>query len=147
MPAEIVRALKGRPAAGDWDPIFPLLTVDDAGFPHVCLLGRAELEADADRIYAVVSSTTTSANLLRSRRATLMMIGDLEAIYCKVEVDGEPTIAGRLLGVSLTVTSVKVDGIQIAMRPAQFQVTEFLAQHESWKESAALLARLRSKGS
>lgn len=84
MPVGIRDALVGRPAVGEWDPMFPLLTVDDAGFPHVCLLGRAELEADDAHLYAVLSSANTIANLASSRRATLIVIGPDAATYCKL---------------------------------------------------------------
>ncbi|MDT7630568.1 MAG: hypothetical protein QOI50_2498, partial [Pseudonocardiales bacterium] len=41
IPVELRSALAGRPTVGDWDVMFPWLTIDDAGFPHVCLLSRA----------------------------------------------------------------------------------------------------------
>ncbi|MBV9047720.1 MAG: hypothetical protein JOY58_05605 [Solirubrobacterales bacterium] len=65
-----------------------MLTVDADGFPHVCLLSRAELEAGVSEIRGVIASQTTSANLKRSRRATLMVIDPAAAWYCKLEVLG-----------------------------------------------------------
>lgn len=46
IPPEVVTALAGQPVVGSWKSMFPLLTVDGSGFPHVCLLSRAELRAD-----------------------------------------------------------------------------------------------------
>ena len=33
IPVELRSALAGRPTVGDWDVMFPWLTIDDAGFP------------------------------------------------------------------------------------------------------------------
>jgi Pyridoxamine 5'-phosphate oxidase len=84
VPSEIVAALAGWPEAGSWEPTFPLLTVDESGFPHVCLLSRAELHADAHRVYAVLASPTTVRNLSRRPAATVVVVLAESADYLKV---------------------------------------------------------------
>jgi hypothetical protein len=84
VPPEIVAALGGRPEVGSWEPMFPLLTVGESGFPHVCMLSRAELEADDYHVYAALASPTTVSNLSRRPAATLMVIGDDSAHYANL---------------------------------------------------------------
>jgi len=63
VPPEIVAALAGLPEVGSWEPMFPLLTVDDPGFPHVCPLSPAEVHSDVHHVYAALASPTTVTNL------------------------------------------------------------------------------------
>jgi hypothetical protein len=59
----------------------------------VCLLSRAELDADERRLRAVVAGANTTANLRRSGLATLMLIGGDAAWYCKLRLAEELTEA------------------------------------------------------
>ncbi|MCU1651950.1 MAG: hypothetical protein JWQ60_3099 [Pseudonocardia sp.] len=83
---ELRSALAGRPNVGDWDVMFPWLTIDDTGFPHGCLLSRAELDADRDRVHAVLASPATISNLRRHPQATLVGIDKHAATYAKLTV-------------------------------------------------------------
>ena len=60
VPPEVLALFDGQPEMNSWEPVFQLLTVDEAGFPHVCLLSRMELEAGTGHIYAVLASETTT---------------------------------------------------------------------------------------
>lgn len=142
VPQDVVDALAGQPAVGDLDPIFPLLTTDAAGFPHVCLLGRAELAADGQRIYAVLASPTTIGNLRRTGQATLVFIGTLAATYFKLTVIGEPLASAGLIGVRFEVATSRSDAIGVALTPPLFRVEPHLATTERWGDSARLLADL-----
>jgi len=140
VPPEIVAALAGSPEVGSWEPMFPLLTVDEPGFPHVCLLSRAELHSDVHHVYAVLASPTTANNLSRRPSATLMVIVDDSAYYLKLGV--VHTSGSVLTGVVFEVVSSLRDGLGIPLTPPRYLVTSSLPVAESWAQSAELLSRL-----
>lgn len=144
VPRAVIDAVAGRPTVGEWDVMVPILTVDRDGYPHVCLLSRAELDADDERVYAVLASSTT-IGVRRSRRATLLTVGADAATYTKLDVASTHEDNGRLL-VIFTVAAVRRDGIGIPLRPPAYLVTETLAAQENWARSTALLTRGRCLG-
>lgn len=144
IPGDVVGALSGFPEHGAWDPMFPLLTIDEAGFPHVCLLSRSELDADESRIFAVVASGGTKENIRRSRVATLVVVLSDAALYCKLRAteldDSEP----GLLGVAFWLHSFKSDGIGVPLKSSCFLASEEVEEQEDWTSRRRLLARLAS---
>jgi Pyridoxamine 5'-phosphate oxidase len=140
VPPEIVAALAGSPKVGSWEPMFPLLTVDELGFPHVCLLSRAELDSDAASVYAALASPTTVSNLTRRPTATLMVIVDDSAYYLKLRV--VRTTGSVLTGVVFEVISSVRDSLAIPLSPPRYLVTSSLPVTEAWAQSAELLSRL-----
>lgn len=140
---ELVAALAGRPTIGEWDVMFPLLTVDAHGFPHVCLLSRAELDTHRGRLCAVLASPTTIANLRRDGRATLLAVIDDAAIYTKVELE-HAIEDGDWLGIVCRAASTKHDSLAIELRPATYLPTAAVAEGENWARGALLLAQLKS---
>jgi hypothetical protein len=140
VPPEIVAALAGSPKVGAWEPMFPFLTIDEPGFPHVCLLSRAELDSDASHVYAVLASPTTVNNLSRRPAATLMVIVDDSAYYLKLRV--VHTTGSVLTGVVLKVISSVRDSLAIPLTPPRYLVTSSLPVAEAWAQSAELLSRL-----
>jgi hypothetical protein len=146
VPPEIVAALAGRPEIGSWEPMFPLLTVDEAGFPHVCLLSRAELEADENHVYAALASPTTVSNLSRRPAATLMVIGDESAHYAKLRA--VHTSASVPAAVIFAVVSSVRDSLAIPLGSPRYLVMSSLPVTEAWAQSAELLSSLtRQAGS
>ena len=144
IPTAIVDGLAGFPQIDVLDIIIPLLTVDDAGFPHVCLLSRAELSADENHVYAVVSSTVSKANLVRERRATIALITPKAAYYCKLDVDFLER-DDYLLGVVFSYSSMKVDGDEsFHMQPPQYLPTREISESEHWNKSRPFLERLQA---
>lgn len=123
--------------------MFPLLSVDGSGFPHVCLLSRAELQADARYVYAVLASSTTVGNLRRSRAATLLVVLGDSARYLKVRVVhiGEPKPAEVVFEV---VTAAR-DSLDIRLTPPQYLVADSLPVTEAWDRSAELLTALAER--
>jgi hypothetical protein len=120
--------------------MFPLLTVDELGFPHVCLLSRAELYANEHRIYAVLASPTTVNNLSRRPVATLVVILDDSAHYLKVRA---AHISGPVpAAVIFELASSVRDSLAIPLRPPRYLVTSSLPVAEAWAQSAELLASL-----
>lgn len=141
VPPELCAAVRGTPTIGTWDVMVPFLTVDEAGFPHVCLLSRAELDADAESVYAVLASPTTIANLRRDGRATVIAVAQDAAVYCKLTAE-KSIVDGGWLGVRFSVASVKRDGLNIPLRPPGYLVTTDLAGTENWAHSTDLMTRL-----
>jgi hypothetical protein len=103
VPGGVQALPRGRPQAGAWDPVFLLLTVDVAGFPHVCLLSRAQFDAGMGVVRAVIASPGTVSNLRRTGLATLIVVGSETAWYCKLRVAAPPIEVSGLLGVAFTV--------------------------------------------
>lgn len=141
IPVRLRSALAGRPTAGEWDVMFPWLTVDDAGFPHVCLLSRAELDAGQNLVHAILASPTSIANLRRSGQATLVAIDEHAATYAKLAVARTLT-DDSWLGVSCTLASVKHDALPIPLQPPRYLATDRIAASEDWARAARLLTRL-----
>lgn len=142
LPDPIVAALEARPAVGDWSVIVPLLTVDENGFPHVCLLSSRELMAAPDHVLAVVSSPGTIGNLRRDGRAALWVLEGDNSYWAKLTVRRFDEGDLPKLGVVFVVSSVKSDGLGIPLRPSQFLVTADLAEIEDWNASRRILHRL-----
>lgn len=143
VPEEVRAAVAGSPWPSSWEDMLPLLTVDEHGYPHVCLLSRAELDADGEYVYAVVAGPGTCANLLRTGQATLVVIDEGHAVYVKLDV-ADVLPEDTWLGVTLFVASIKRDGVGIPLAPPRYLVTEDLGVRESWDRSAALIQRMRS---
>lgn len=74
-------AVSGWPTMGAAEQSFVLLTLDDADYPHPCLLSRAAVDS-TDELIAVVAGRTTPANLRRHPRATLMTRSNRIALVC-----------------------------------------------------------------
>jgi hypothetical protein len=139
VPAEVVAVLAGSPEVGSWEPMFPLLTVGEPGFPHVCLLSRA----DVHHVYAVLASPTTVNNLSRRPAATLMVILDDSAHYLKLRV--VQTSGSVRTAVVFEVFSSVRDSLAIPLMPPRYLVTSSLPVAEAWAQSAELLSSLTGK--
>lgn len=143
IPATVVAALTGIPEPGVPEQALPLLTVDEAGFPHVCLLSRAEVEADERELRAAVLSRRTRANLDRDGRACLVLIEGTTAHYLKLRLHRQVEAAGRLAA-AFELVEHRPDSLGIPLDPLLFTPTEQLAQLEQWDASAAALDALRA---
>lgn len=143
VPGEVARLLAGRPEIGAAEQAFPFLTVDEAGFPHVALLSRAELEVmpDGSRVLAVIASSRTRANLARDGRAGLIAVAGTIAHYAKLRV--LHTIdTPAALGCVLQAVEHKADSLGIALSPIGFVTTPELGSLEDWGASQRLLHAL-----
>jgi len=143
VPEELAALLAGWPEPGRAEQAFPFLTVDEARFPHVALLSRAELDVSAGRsaVLAVVASTRTRANLERDGQATLIAVGGTAAHYAKLRVTRVIAAAGAL-GCRLAIVEHKADSLGIPLSPAGFTATAEIGRVERWPDSRRLLARL-----
>jgi hypothetical protein len=142
IPTSIVDALIGYPEVGVSDVMIPLLTVDETGYPHVCLLSRAELDADTNHIYAVVASPVSKSNILRDRRATLIVFTVRAAYYSKLDA-ALIKEDGHLLGVVFSLHSIKEDGDEsFHMEAPRYLPTDEIASMEHWARSRSFLREL-----
>ena len=142
LPTSFVDALIGYPEIGVPDIMIPLLTVDEESYPHVCLLSRAELDADMNHIYAVVASSVTKSNILRDRRATLIVFTPRTAYYSKLDA-ALTKEDGHLLGVVFALHSIKEDGDEsFHMDVPRYLPTEAIALMEQWERSRSFLREL-----
>jgi hypothetical protein len=144
VPPEIIGLLDGRPEINSWEPVFTLLTVDEAGFPHVCLVSRMELEADARHIYAVLAAATTTANLARRPVATLVTVHDDVASYLKLAMVRAST--SMPMAVAFEVVTLTRDSLGIPLTPPRYLVTSSLPVAETWARTTELLSRFRASG-
>ncbi|MGP4020622.1 hypothetical protein [Saccharopolyspora sp. 5N708] len=146
VPEDLAGLLRGWPRIHVDEQAFPLLTVDESGFPHVALLSRAELDVDADRgaILAVVASGQTRANIRRCGQATLIAVHGEVAHYAKLRT-ASTTDQDGLLGCVFRLVSHKRDSLGIPLAPIGFQPTAEIVEMEHWARTRNLLDRLRAR--
>jgi hypothetical protein len=145
LPAEVLEQLAGLPAVGTWEPVFPLLTSDPGGETRICLLSRAELEAEPQIVRCAIRSKRTSANLRRSRIAVLHVVSDTVSYAVRTRV-GRIVVDDGGLATELHVTEVEQDTLGIPLRSMSFLADTALAVQERWDDNAALFARLTTPG-
>jgi hypothetical protein len=138
VPGQLAELLNGRPGVNEHEQAFPFLTTDEAGFPHVALLSRHELEVSSDReeVLAAIYSEHTRANLVRDGRAGLIAIGGPVAFYAKLKVTRTMEAEG-LLGCE--------DSYGIPLSPIGFETTEEIAVMDRWDVTARILATLAER--
>lgn len=143
VPGELARLLAGRPDIGAAEQAFPFLTVDEAGFPHVALLSRAEVDVmpDGSEVLAVIASSRTRANLTRDGHAGLIAVAGTIAHYAKLRL--LRTIdTPAAIGCVMQVAEHKADSLSIPLSPIGFITTPEIARLEDWDASERLLRRL-----
>lgn len=143
VPREICAELRGDPQVGDTaEPVHLLLTTDEHGTPYVCLLSRAQLEADDHTVRAVVYSSGTKANLDRSGTACLVVVTGGAAHYCTLTVQRNIS-AGALTGYALELRDHRRDEVPGAqLRAMHYRVTEQMPRDEDWVTTRGLLDSL-----
>ncbi len=144
IPSEVIEQLNGLPVPGQHEAAFPLLTVDDEGFPHVCLLSRAELEADAGEVRVVIASRRTRANLERNGHACLLVVEGTTAHYVKLTLDRAHAVEDRI-AIAFSPADHRADSLGISLTPIGYVPTDDLSGLERWDLSARGLAELRDQ--
>jgi hypothetical protein len=130
----------GPPRHDSFDQAIPLLTVDRDGFPHVALLSRAQLRdgGTGRDLLAVVWAGTTSANLVASGRATVILVGGQVAWYLKLTVVRVVEHEGRV-GVILRLARSIADSAGVDLVPMGFRSSAELAAEEGWDADQQVL--------
>ena len=85
LPRDLLERLNGRDLESLASKVIQIVTVDAAGWPHPALLSYFEVVAkDPARIrLATYADSTTSGNLRRSGKLTLVIIDERVAYYVK----------------------------------------------------------------
>jgi hypothetical protein len=141
----VISLLTGAAADGTGEAVCPLVTVDQDGFPRVCLLSRSEIHADQDTVACVFRGRRTKVNLRRDGRATLIVVGETSAFYCRLIARRSLTDETGALAVEFSVESQEEDTLNIPLHPMTFTVTPALRLEERWERDRLLLRDLQSE--
>lgn len=138
IPDSVIQAVSGRPVVGEWEPIFQLLTTDEAGWPRICLLSRAETVVRAGSLVVVVSSSSVKANLQRDGRGTLCVYTSDSLVHCVADFSqtAEKDSWARYDG---TMRALRIDSLNIPLSPPRFLATAEIGALENWEACAELL--------
>lgn len=93
LPSDLYARLQGRDLESCSEKVILLATVDDRGWPHNAMLSYFEVVAKSNRELrlATYKDTTTTNNMRRNGKATLVIIDERLAVYIKGSVvEGEP---------------------------------------------------------
>lgn len=141
IPAAALAVLAPGPNLdGSFEQVIPLVTVDPDGFPHVALLSRAQMRdgGTGRDLHVVVWVGTTSANLLATRRATVILVADQAAWYLKLTVVRAVEHNGRI-GVILRLAKSITDSTGVDLVPMRFRSSGELAAEEGWDADQQVL--------
>ena len=143
VPSQVADLLRGWPQPGIHEQAFPLVTVDDRGYPHVALLSRSEMDVapGESAVLAVIGSERTRANLARSGQATLIATGATSAYYLKLQLVRSIEQEGAM-GCAFEAVEFKEDSLGIPLTAMGFQATDDIARMERWERSGRILRLL-----
>jgi hypothetical protein len=147
IPGPALAVLRAQaPAEGEFDQAIPLLTVDAAGFPHVALLSRRQLRPGRhdDELLASVWGPGTRANLLATRRATVILTAAQAAYYLRLSVVSTVVHAGRL-GMVLRMAGCTTDSAGVDLSPLGFRRSAELPEREGWDADDQVLGLLEEQ--
>lgn len=153
LPDALVHRLSGRELGPVADQVIVLCTVDPRGFPHVALLSYFEVVATGPGTIrlATYNDSSTTANLRREKRVTLLLVADRVAYYIKGTVDElSPAMAAAPYNAKLEMRIVDVlaDEPNPELEPGAYiasGLTYVNPQRAAEMERArALLAELRA---
>jgi hypothetical protein len=142
VPSELALLLETWPRPDQDEQAFPIVTVDEDGFPHVMLLCTAELLATDDRgaLLVAVASANARANLARQGIATLIAADGAAAHYAKLRVR-EAEEHDHFTVYTFELAHYKRDSLGIPLRPMDFHATQEIAENERWADTRAALTR------
>jgi hypothetical protein len=144
IPDEALQALSGDATAVQTEhQAFPLLSVDEEGFPHVCLLASEQfaVEPSGERVAVSIAGRGTAANLHARRTATLVAVAGQVAHYIKCRVVDAQVVDGRA-GFLLEVQDYKADSAGVELTALAFRFSAQLAIEERWSRDRIVLAAL-----
>jgi len=147
IPEQVLAILRAEPGPeAEFDQAILLLTVDEDSFPHVALLSRGQLGVGPGGrdLLAAVWGVGTRANLLATRRATVMLADNVAAYYLRLTVVGTVEREGRL-GVVLRLSGCTSDSAGVQLAPMAFRRSAGLAAREGWDADARVLDLLAGR--
>ena len=141
IPREVTTFLSGRPEMGKAEQVIPLLTVDSNGFPHACLLSRAQINATDNEVRAAITSWGTRANL-RSHGVALILVTIGETVHHLKLGVLRAHDEKRVLLVAFEPIEYKADTLGIQIQPMSFLAGPWISSLEHWDETEAMLRSL-----
>jgi pyridoxamine 5'-phosphate oxidase-like protein len=125
LTADLLRRFDGRDLESHASKVIPLLTVDQSGWPHVALLSYFEVAAKDPRHVRVATDagSTTSANMRRSGKMTLVVVDERVSCYVKgtaTEIAAKMRSAGWNAAFDCRVEQVLVDEVDEAREPGAY---------------------------
>jgi hypothetical protein len=139
LPDEVVRLLND-PAPGAEQPVLPLFTVDDQGFPHATLSSARQWWTGDERLVCVLAAGRTARYLSRHPEALLLVIGERHAYSVRLHAARIQETDDRRVAVAFDVTATESDTRGVGLTPMLFQVTDELARQEAISDGAAATA-------
>ena len=144
IPEEIRIYLSGKPIMGSSEQVVPMFTVDLNGFPHPCLLSRAQLDATDTEIRAAITSWGTRANI-RNHGAALILVTLGDTVHhLKLGVTHAHDEKGVLL-VAFELVEYKADTLGIQLQPMTFLAGPWISSLEHWDETETMLRSLDNR--
>ena len=139
LPPEIAALLTGRPGQLEWEPVFPLVTVDEDGFPRACMLSTSELRWGGCDLRAVLRGRRARRDLRRHGQALLIVVGEchVHSLRLMVAADRESDQGADV--VRFRVTAVTSDGVGVPLTATKFLRTAALDAREQVDVNAVLL--------
>ncbi len=141
VPEEVRTFLSGKPEMGKAEQVIPLLTVDSNGFPHACLLSRAQIDASGSEIRAAITSWGTRANL-RYHGVALILVTIGETVHHLKLGVLRAHDEKRVLLVAFEPIQYKADTLGIQVQPMSFLAGPWISSLEHWDETATMLRSL-----
>lgn len=141
VPKEISSYLSGKPEMGSPEQVIPLLTVDSNGFPHACLLSRAQLDATGSEIRAAITSWGTRANL-RNNGVALILVTLGETVHHLKMGVLRAHDEKKVLLVAFEPIHYKADTLGIEVTPMSFKAGPWISSLEHWAETEMMLRSL-----
>ncbi len=146
LPAALLPLLDGRDLASREGLTFLLLTPGEEGWPYVAMLSVGEVLAVGDRTVrlALWRESTSSHNLTRTGRATLMLIHEGSGFYLQLRARRGPDLAigqARRAFFEATVEDVLEDVVWYAEITSglSFRLKEREKILAGWRETVAAM--------
>ncbi len=141
VPIQIKEFLSAKPEMGSPEQVVPLMTVDSNGFPHACLLSRAQLDATETEIRAAITSWGTRANI-RNNGVALMLVTLGDTVHHLKLGVLRAHDEKRVLLVAFEPVDYKADTLGIEVEPMTFLAGPWIASLEHWEETETMLRSL-----
>lgn len=155
LPSDLLARLSGRDLESVATKVIQIMTIDASGWPHPALLSYFEVVAtSATRIrLATYATSTTSGNLRRAGKLTLVVIDERVAYYVKAHaVEIAPTLRSTEWNAAFDcrIEQVLVDEVNEEYEPGAYLmsgVTYFNPRRtEELERARLLLAELAALG-
>lgn len=141
IPEEVLAYLSTGPVMGSPEQVLPLMTIDSNGFPHACLLSRAQVRATKSEIRTAITSWGTRANL-RVNGVGLLLVTLGETVHHIKMGVLRAHDEKKVLLVAFEPLFYKADTLGIEIQPMTFLAGPWISSLEHWDETESMLRSL-----